>query len=240
MSSVWSYIVPAGGKWSGRMGKGKLLRFTATQGGANLSLLLYNARDLAERYNMPDTLKAQHTSHLTAGHVLMSDNGRVLASIVADSLGWHDPLAGFTTRETTDAKYGVTRYQVLHNGWLRSGRENLSMELVRNGLSVRDLVPPVNLFSKVVCDERGEMRWEDGHCQAGAAVTLRTEMDVLVVLSNTPNPLDERVPYPSVPVKLEVMPAAPVSERDDECLNSCPENRRAFENTWSYDVLVGD
>ncbi len=238
MNSIWSGTFRPGDKWSGTIGRGKLLRFTALEQGANLSVLLYNARDLSERYNMPDTLKAQHTAHLTRGNVLMSDNGRVLASIVEDSLGWHDPISGCTTRATTEEKYGATSYQELRNEWLRSGQENLSVELVRNGLGRRDLVPVVNLFSKVACDEQGDMHFCSEHCPAGATVTLRTEMDILLVLSNTPNPLDPSPAYPAVPVKLEIFQAATVDSLD-YCVNYRPENRRAFENTWDYYTLLG-
>ncbi|MDF2962777.1 MAG: hypothetical protein K0S39_4512 [Paenibacillus sp.] len=238
MDSIWGTVIGAGGKWSGSIGRGKRLVFTAQGDGANLALLMYNAKDLTERYNMPDTLKAQHTSHLTKGNVLMSDNGRVLASIVDDSLGWHDPICGYTTRAATDAKYGVTNYQELRNDWLRSGQENFEVELVRCGLGRRDLVPVVNLFSKVFCDDSGNMHFSAGHCKKGDTVTLRTEMDVLIVLSNTPNPLDPSESYPSVPVKLEVFSSAPV-DSGDYCVNYRPENRRAFENTWDYHNLLG-
>ena len=95
---------------------------------------------------MPDTLKAQFISSLTKGNVLMSDNGRVLASIVEDSLGWHDTISGYTTRLLTDEKYGKTTYQEMRNDWYRCGEENFKMELVRNNMSARDLVPCVNLF----------------------------------------------------------------------------------------------
>lgn len=238
MDQVWVKEIRSGGKWSGTVGRGMLVRLTALAGGANVAAMLYNARDLTERYNMPDTLKAQHTSRLTRGHVLMSDNGRAMAGIVEDSLSWHDPISGVTTRQQTDAKYGVTTYQELRNEWLHSGYENLTVELVRNGLGVRDMMPVVNLFSKVYCDERGTMHYATDHCPAGATVTLRTEMDVLLVLSNTPNPLDPRVPYPSVPVKVEIFPTEPVGD-DDYCVNYRPENRRAYENTWDYYALSG-
>ncbi|MCR2806944.1 urea amidolyase associated protein UAAP1 [Paenibacillus soyae] len=233
----WSMTVGPGGKWSGVIGRGSLIRFTALEAGANVSLLLYNADDLTERYNMPDTLKAQHTAHLTKGNTLMSDNGRVLAAIVEDSLGWHDPLSGYTTREGTDEKYGITRYQEHRNEWLRSGEENLTVELVRCGLRPRDLGPVVNLFSKVSCDATGALRYDEHHGKAGAAVVLRTEMDVLLVLSNTPNPLDPRTEYGSVPVKLEFSQAEGAVGADDYCYGFRPENRRAYENTWSYYAL---
>ncbi len=238
MNSIFNKTIPAGGKWSGTIGKGKLVRFTALGDRANLSTLMYHADHLTERYNMPDTLKAQHTSHLTKGHVLMSDNGRVLTSIIEDSLGWHDSISGYTSRKQTDEKYGVTSYQELRNDWLRSGEENFSVELVRNGLGVRDIVPALNLFSKVYCDEDGGMHFVENHCLEGATVTLRTELDTLFVFSNTPNSLDPSTAYPSVPIKIEVFEASPVEE-DDICLNFRPENRRAFENTWEYLVLLG-
>ncbi|WP_248925682.1 urea amidolyase associated protein UAAP1 [Paenibacillus hamazuiensis] len=238
MNLIWKTTMRPGGKWSGFVGRGKLLRFTALEAGANVSMLMYNARDLSERYNMPDTLKAQHTSHLTRGHVLMSDNGRAMASITEDSLGWHDAICGYSTREATDIKYGATRYQEQRNDWLRSGQENFAVELVRCGLGRKDLVPNVNLFSKVYCDEDGCMHFCEDHCKAGSTVTLRTEMDILLVLSNTPNPLDPRNAYPAVPVLLEVLPAAGV-ESSDYCVNYRPENRRAFENTWEYYALMG-
>lgn len=238
MNDTWSTMISPGAKWAGRVGKGKTIRFTAKENGANVSMLLFNARDLTERYNMPDTLKAQYTSHLTKGNILMSDNGLAMASFVEDGLGWHDTISGYTSRKTTDAKYGATTYQELRNEWLRSGEENLTVELVRNGLGVRDMGPVVNLFSKVYCDEQGTMHFSLNHCPKGASVTLRTEMDILLVLSNTPNPLDPSESYPSVPVTIEIGAAEPVDESTDDCVNHRSENRRAFENTWNYYSLV--
>lgn len=236
MTKAWSTTLSPGGKWSGYIKRGNFIRFTALEEGANVSILFYNARDLTERYVMSDTLKSQFISHLTKGHVLLSDNGRVLASLVEDSVGWHDPIGGCTIREKTDAKYGVTTYQNQRNEWFRSGRENLITELARNGLSSRDLVPVVNLFSKIATDENGQLTFKKNHCPKGSTVTLRTEMDVLVVLSNTPNPLDPKKVYPAVPVKMEVFSSPSVKE-DDVCVNHRPENRRAFENTWAYYAL---
>lgn len=236
MTNSWSHIFQAGEKWSGTIAKGKLIRFTAMEARANVSIVMYNAKDLTERYNMPDTLKAQHTYCLKKGNILMSDNGRAMTSIVEDDLGWHDPLGGYTTRGMTDIKYGKTSYQTESNGYLKSGKENLEIELVRNGLQVRDLAPILNLFSKIAVDDAGNMQFEENHCRQGDTVTLRTEMDVLVILSNTPNPHDPRKVYPAVPVKMEVLPAEPLGT-NDHCVKSCLQNERAFENTWAYYTL---
>lgn len=237
MSKILTKLIPAGGKWSTKIKSGKQLTFTTLGDGANLSLLLYNADDTSERYNMPDTLKAQHTAHLTTGNVLMSDNGRVLASMIDDSLGWHDTISGYATRLMIDERYGKTTYQEQRNDWYRSGEENFAVELFRNGLTNRDLIPVINLFSKVFCKEDGSLHFTPGHSKKGDTITLRTEMDVLLIVSNTPNPLDPSSNYPSVPVEITITDAAPVEE-NDICVNHRPENRRAFENTWDYCLLT--
>lgn len=238
MQKIWTKEFRPGEKWSGLIGKGKYIHFKALGDNANLSVLMYNMRDTSERYNMPDTLKAQYTSHLTRGNVLMSDNGRVLASIVEDSLGWHDSISGYTTRFLTDEKYGKTTYQEQSNDYYRCGEENFKVELVRNNMGKRDLVPCVNFFSKVYVEEDGSMHYEKEHCKAGATVTLRTEMDMIFIASNTPNPLDPSKEYPSVPITMEVYDAPPV-DLTDECVNYRSENYRAFENTWDYYNLLG-
>lgn len=239
MKNTYDIILNEGGKWSGVIGRGQQIRFQALDKGANVSLLMYQADNVTERYNMPDTLKAQHTSHLTKGHIMLSDQGRVLASIIEDSVGWHDTLGGYSTRSFTDQQYGLTSYEHQQNEWLRSGQENLVIELMRNGLSVRDLVPVVNLFSKVACAADGKMNFSKDHCPKKGTVTLRTEMNTLFILSNTPHPLDPAAIYPSVPVEMKVSPAAPV-DTQDECVNLCLENHRAFENTWDYYSLLGE
>ena len=130
MQKLFTKEFRPGEKWSGLIGKNKYIHFKALGDNANVSILLYNMRDTSERYNMPDTLKAQYTAHLTKGNVLMSDNGRVLASITEDSLGWHDSICGHTTRKMTDEKYGKTSYQEQGNDFYRCGEENFKIELV--------------------------------------------------------------------------------------------------------------
>ena len=86
--------IPGGAMWSHVLRRHERIRFVDNVGGANVSLLLFNRDLLLERYNMPDTLKAQYTAFLTAGHVLYSDMGRILCSIVEDTSGWHDTVSG--------------------------------------------------------------------------------------------------------------------------------------------------
>ena len=77
------------------MPRGSAIRFVALEAGANVSVVMYSALEKLERYNMPDSLKAQHTAHYGKGHVLMSDMGRSMASVTADG--------AFDTRKCHDA-----------------------------------------------------------------------------------------------------------------------------------------
>jgi urea carboxylase-associated protein 2 len=213
--------------------RGLALRLTAWGEGANVSALFYNAAAPLERYNMPDTLKSQYTAYLTTGRMLHSDMGRALCSITDDTCGWHDTLCGVIDARLTAAKFGETAYQADRNEWHRNGRDNFLIELAKHGLGKRDLHANVNFFSKVVADAEGNLSFETGHAVAGHYVTLRAEMDTLVVLSNTPHPLCPAGAWSPPPVELTVS-AAPAVTPQDFCLTSRPENGRAFANTASY------
>ncbi len=227
---LWEEIVPAGAHWSGILRRGVTLRLTDTEGGANVSMLLYAFENPLERYNMPDTLKAQHTAFLTRGHVCYSDMGRILCSITADTCGWHDTVCGVSDAGMVQERYGIATYQDFRNSYHRSGQDSLLTELGKYGLGLRDLVPNINFFSKVTADEGGLLQFQSGHSRAGSAVELRFEMRSLIVLSTCQHPLDPEPLYRPRPVLLTAIQAAPVT-RDDECRTLCPENERGFSNT---------
>jgi urea carboxylase-associated protein 2 len=223
------------GMWSAVLSRGKTLRLTDLEGGANVGLLLYNADLTVERYNMPDTLKGQHTFHLRHPLCLHSDMGRILASITSDSAGWHDTVCGCSDARLVEGKFGPRPYQAARNDFYRNGLECFLIELAKWGLGRRDLVPNVNLFSKVVADDAGRLTFVPGHSRADGKVDLRFEMKTLVVLNTCQHPLDPG-PYRAAPVLLEVF-ASPPPAADDPCRISCPENTRAFLNTETYAML---
>jgi urea carboxylase-associated protein 2 len=225
--------VPGGGLWSGVLKRHQTLRLVDVDGGANVGMLLYNADLPLERYNMPDTLKAQYTAFITAGRALYSDMGRVLCSVTSDTASWHDTLCGHLGAEATVSKYGERRYQEHRNDFERNAHDSFLVELGKWGLGRADLVPNLNLFSKVTADEDGRLRFHAGHSRPGSIVELRAEMNVLVVLNTCPHPLDPAREYPRKRVKLVVWRSDPPAA-DDRCRKSRPENERGFENTERY------
>jgi urea carboxylase-associated protein 2 len=226
-------IVPGGGNWSHVLKRGTTLRLVDVQGGANVSALFFNFELPVERLNLPDTLKAQHTARLAAGHCLYSDMGRILVSIPKESLGWHDTLAGHSTPATVEKSFGKKTFQEARNHFHRNARDNFLVELNKYGLGQRDLVMNVNFFSKVTVDEAGGLHFHPGHSVAGSFVDLRAEMNTLVILNTCPHPLAPAGEYDPKPVHLTVWTSPPPAA-DDICRTSRPENARGFTVTERY------
>jgi urea carboxylase-associated protein 2 len=225
--------LPGGAMWSHVLRRHHTLRLTDLEGGANVGVLLYNSDQLLERYNMPDTLKAQHTAFITRGRALYSDMGRVLCSVSEDTAGWHDTVCGHLDARGSDAKYGVARYQERRNEYHRNAHDAFLVELGKWGLGKADLVPNLNLFSKVVADGEGKLRFVPGASRPGSFVDLRAEMNVLVVLNTCPHPFDPAPAYAPRPVSLQLYRSDPPGP-DDLTRRSRPENERGFANTERY------
>jgi urea carboxylase-associated protein 2 len=230
MTDLHTETLPGGAMTSFVLRRGMTLRLTDPEGGGNVSALFYNADMPLERYNMPDTLKAQFTAFLTAGRILYSDMGRILCSIPEDTAGWHDTLCGVLGAEKTREKYGPSSYQEARNDFHRNGRDNFLIELSKQGMGKRDLHANVNFFSKVTVDDAGGLHFVPKASAPGSHVDLRAEMNVLVVLSNTPHPLAPAGRWNPPAVTLSVRASA-LPGPADACRVSRPENIRGFLNT---------
>jgi urea carboxylase-associated protein 2 len=231
--SLFEETVHPGATWSHVLKRGTALRITDPMGGANAGAVFYNWENPTERYNMPDTLKAQHIAHLTRGHVLYSDMGRILCSVIGDTVGWHDPLSGCLNSKAVKAKYGTARYQEHRNACHKNAFDGFVIELAKYGLSERDMSAPVNFFSKVVVDNDGNMRFVSGNSKAGSYIELRAEMNVLVILNTCQHPLDPNPSYDPKPVLVQIR-KVPSPAIDDPCRTSRPENERGFVLTERY------
>ena len=232
-SVLWEETVQPGATWSHVLKRGTALRLTDAEGGANAGAIFYNFECPTERYNMPDTLKAQHIARLTAGTALYSDMGRVLCSIIADTVGWHDPIAGCSNAALVRAKYGAGSYQDCRNAHHRNALDSFLVELGKWGLGPRDLVANVNFFSKVTVDAQGAMHFHAANSSADDFVELRAEMNVLAIVNTCQHPLDPNSKYDPRPVQLAVRKVDPAGPHDC-CRMSCPENQRGFTLTERY------
>ena len=193
---VSSEIVAARSHWARVIKRGQRLRITDVEGRQGVDFLCYNADNPLERYHAPNTLKAAGTLRLTAGHSLLSDEARLLFTIVADTLNYHDTIGGCCSAHGNAAFYGVPDCP--------GCRENFLEALAPFGLGRRDIVPNVNFFCyvPVFADGRlAERTFEPvpGEVKSGHYVELRADMDALAVISNCPqvnNPCNDGKPKP--------------------------------------------
>jgi urea carboxylase-associated protein 2 len=236
MTPIYELELTGAGMWSRIIGRHKTLRLTDLEGGANVGMLLYHASELHERYNMPDTLKGQHIFYLRAPYCIHSDMGRLFASITEDGVGWHDTVCGCSDADLVVQKYGAKPYQTARNDFHRNGRDCFLIELAKWNLGERDLVPNLNLFTKVVADDEGRLSHVKAHSRPGDSVSLRFEMDTLVVLNTCQHPLDADLVYHPRRVKLEVFATAAPAD-DDPSFTVRPENARAHRNTRDFYLL---
>jgi len=235
---VYATDLPGNGHWSLEMRRGSLMKMTDIEGGANLAMLFYNPRNLLERYNAPDTLKCQHTFKLQQGNCLYSDMGRIFASIVDEQSSaadgcWHDTICGNSTVKQIENRWGKRDYQTHRNQWKQNGYDAFLVELAKYGLGRADMAANLNWFSKVIADNDGNIQLDTSAQAAGNSVSLRFEMDTLVIMHACPHPLNQATEYPFKPVHIDLGEADFVAE-DDFCKNFREENQRGFQNNALY------
>lgn len=236
--TFYTTTIPGNSHWSLEVRRGAFMKITDIEGGANVGMLFYNPRNLLERYNAPDTLKCQHTFKLQQGNCLYSDMGRIFASLVEDYSAngegnWHDTICGNSNAELIEKQFGKRDYQKDRNSWLQNGSDAFLVELAKYGLGRADMASNINWFSKVIADDNGNIKLDTRNQSVGNSVTLRFEMDTLVLLHTCPHPLNQIENYPFKPVQIELGEADSVSA-DDYCKNFRSENQRGFKNNELY------
>ena len=219
---TWDEVVAGGGYTALRARRGTRIRLTDLEGDACAGLLLHRADQPSERLNVADTVKVQWQAYLGAGSLLLSDMGRVLATVLEDTSGRHDTFCGTTNARTNAERYGDGD----PDGDQPNGRDHFGVALTKLGLERRDIAPNVNLFAAVRVEDDGRLTFEPGG-EAGARVVLRCELPLLVSIVNVPHPLDARPSYSASPLRVTAWDGAPAGA-DDPHRTATPEATRAF------------
>jgi len=231
--ALYETIVPGGWNFSHIIRRGRTVRLTDVEGGANVAALFYNADNYTERYDMGDTLKIQHISSLFKNTCVYSDMGRILMSVTDETCGWHDVIGGVSNAKLIAGRFGEKTYQEAHNDFYRNGYDSLLVELAKYGMGRRDFTCTVDFFTKIAVDGEGNLSFVENHSPAGSYVDLRAEMDTLLVFDTGMHPMNPSKTYLRKPVKVTIFANDPVSA-DDPCRTFCPENERGFINTENY------
>jgi urea carboxylase-associated protein 2 len=213
--------VPPGWYETVRLSRGEALRIVDTEGTSSVSLIGWCRHDSSERLNCADTAKVQWSAALAKGRVLLTDMGHVFLSLIEDTSGAHDLLAGGSTAASVLAAYGEPT---------RNTHDNFLAAAAKLGLGLRDIPPCVTFFVPVSIDGDGRFVWNAERKRAGDFVDLRAEMDLVLVVSNCAHPIDPARPAASGPITLVRHRAPPVTAHDP-CRTASPEIARAFQFT---------
>ena len=208
VAPVWAESAPAGSYTHHVLGRGTRLRLADPDAGACAHLLMFRADAPWERLNVADTVKVPWQAYLGVGHPLLSDQGRVLATVVADTSGHHDTLCGMTP----------------------AGQQAMLLAVHKNGLDLRDVAPSLSFFEGVRVAADGGLEFT-GTAGPGHAVDLLIHLPVVVTLTNTAHPLD---PAPAL-TALDVV-AWRADDELTAPVNDEPEYLRALfntETTWA-------
>jgi urea carboxylase-associated protein 1 len=191
--AVFDHVIPARSPWSALVKKGQHIRIIDSEGQQAVDTLFYRAGKHDERYSAQDTLAEQGSAYITTGTQLISNEGNLMATVVADTSGDHDTSAGACSIEANTVRFGhQTRY-------MHACRENFLVEIPKYGMSKRDIVSNINFFMNVPVLPDGGLAIVDGTSKPGDYVEIRAEMDVICLISNCPqvnNPCNGFNPTP--------------------------------------------
>lgn len=193
-SIVLNEVVPPGAPWAREVKSGQRLRIVDLEGQQGVDFLCYNAERPEERYHAPNTVKAARILKLTKGHKLYSDEARAIFTIVEDSCGGHDTIAGCCSSPSNAMLYGVEDCP--------GCRENFLTALGTYGLDRKDIVPNINFFCSVPVSPNQTLVpavFAEGTSKPGDYVELEANMNALAVISNCPqmnNPCNSGKPSP--------------------------------------------
>ena len=226
---LWEETLAPGGYAAKELRRGTRLRLIDVDGDACASMLLFNAERPVERLNVADTIKLQWQAYLGAGSLLLSDMGRVLASILEDTAGTHDVFCGPSSERSNERRYGSGANYTSHP----NARQRLLLGSGKFGLGRRDVHPCVTWFKGARVAADGALHPECGPHAPGRHVTLRLEMDLIVVIANCPHVLDARPVYSVTPARVTAW-RGPLTGETDTIRNASLESERAFLNVEEY------
>lgn len=169
------------------------------QGHSTADYVVFNLRNVKERFDQARTKVNQGKIYLTTGDVLISKFNNVMQTIVKDTYqGTHDMEKGMCSTSFYK-KWGDEIFKIYGGVWKKLGRkqvvapkhgcwENLAKALKPYGVSKEDVPSPLNVFQTMEINaQTGSMRYSMTRPRAeGDRVDFRSEMDCLVGISACP------------------------------------------------------
>jgi urea carboxylase-associated protein 1 len=170
------------GKLARAVEKGQVVRIIDLEGQQVGDFIAFNRHNLDEKFWISNTIRLNKTVYLTRGHVLYSELSNPMFTLVEDTCGRHDLLAGSCNAEIDRVRYGVDH----HFGCV----ENFVAALAPYGLARKDVPMSLNIFMNCPVQPDGSWEIAEPVSKPGDFVDLRAELDCLIALSNCPQDLN--------------------------------------------------
>lgn len=168
-------------------------------GESTADFVVFNLRDVKERFDQARTKVDQGKIYVTTGDVLISKFNNVMMTIVKDTYrGTHDMEKGMCSTSFYK-KWGDKIFAIYGATWKKLGRkkvvapkhgcwENLAKALKPFKIAKEEVPSPLNIFQTMVINGKtGSMRYAMTRpTPGGDCMELRAEMDCLVGISACP------------------------------------------------------
>jgi hypothetical protein len=171
-------IVAPAGYFAAEIPKGQVLRIIDLEGQQVADLVGFNRSRLDERLSVMNTINLNKQVFPRVGYVLYSDEASPMMTIIADTCGVHDMLAGACSRFTNERRYGVMDTP--------NCRDNLAAAVRPWGIGWKDVPFNMNVFMNCPIGSDGNWSIQVPRSRPGDHIDFRAEMDVLVAFSNCP------------------------------------------------------
>jgi urea carboxylase-associated protein 1 len=197
-TAVYDFTLEAGEPWLHRIAAGQVFRIVDLCGNQAVDTFFFNANDTSERYSPTHTIAGQRNIYLTTGTPLRSNLGRTMLTISADTCGRHDTLGGACSTESNTVRYSLDKR------YMHACRQSFLKAIAHSqtGLSKRDIGSNINFFMNVPVTPEGKLTFADGISEPGKYVEMRSEMNVLALISNCPQLNNPCNVYNPTPVRL--------------------------------------
>ena len=184
------------------VGRGQVLRVVDVEGQQVGDLVCFNRDDLAEKYSPQNTILFNRTIYPPVGAVLVSDRGRPLLRLVADTVGVHDLVCGSCSDEYYRSRLGF-------DGPHRTCRSNLAEAMAPWGVGLDDIPFSFNVFMQWPVQPDGSVRPMPAPSGPGDYIDLRAEVDLVVANSACPSDITPTNANRPTPMRLVLYEPGP-------------------------------
>ena len=177
-------VIPARGYLALELRRGQVLRILDLEGQQVADVVFFNRDNLAEKFSPNNTVTLNSNVYLSQGGTLYSDQANAMCTIVADTVGRHDFIAGSCSEGTNRLRYGERAFGKA------TCRGNLTLALSPYGIPMKDVPYTLSVFMNAPVQPDGTFTLGSAHSKPGDHLDLRAEMNLIVAISNCPQELN--------------------------------------------------